>query len=166
MQDLADRYSERQNWLYLGRGVNSPVALEGALKLKEVRHIHAEGLPAAELKCGPSGPVWIGNDVTILPHSTIQGAVSIGPGCVSRWSIKCGLSWRPRSIWKVVPVAPALLHPTNIRLTHSERIATRHGSPLCFPRLDRSRPRLSAPRPADILKKIRDSVHSLQIASF
>jgi len=50
---LAYKYADKQNWLYLGRGVNFPVALEGALKLKEVSYIHAEGLPAAEMKHGP-----------------------------------------------------------------------------------------------------------------
>jgi hypothetical protein len=45
---------EKENWLFLGRGFNYPVALEGALKLKEISYIHAEGLPAAEMKHGPS----------------------------------------------------------------------------------------------------------------
>ena len=44
---------DRENWLFLGRGFNYPVALEGALKLKEISYIHAEGLPAAEMKHGP-----------------------------------------------------------------------------------------------------------------
>jgi glucosamine--fructose-6-phosphate aminotransferase (isomerizing) len=51
--ELAGRLSERENCLYLGRGVNYPVALEGALKLKELSYIHAEGLPSAEMKHGP-----------------------------------------------------------------------------------------------------------------
>jgi len=50
---LAERYAETQHALYLGRGVNFPVALEGALKLKEISYIHAEGYPAAEMKHGP-----------------------------------------------------------------------------------------------------------------
>ncbi|MBI1295107.1 glutamine--fructose-6-phosphate transaminase (isomerizing) [bacterium] len=51
--DLAARYGERHNFLYLGRGINYPVALEGALKLKEISYIHAEGYPAGEMKHGP-----------------------------------------------------------------------------------------------------------------
>ncbi|MEZ4832542.1 MAG: glutamine--fructose-6-phosphate transaminase (isomerizing) [Caldilineaceae bacterium] len=51
--DLATRYGDRHNFLYLGRGVNYPVALEGALKLKEISYIHAEGYPAGEMKHGP-----------------------------------------------------------------------------------------------------------------
>jgi glutamine---fructose-6-phosphate transaminase (isomerizing) len=50
---LAERFSDSRNALYLGRGVNFPVALEGALKLKEISYIHAEGYPAAEMKHGP-----------------------------------------------------------------------------------------------------------------
>jgi len=50
---VADIYKEAKNCLYLGRGYNFPVALEGALKLKEISYIHAEGYPAAEMKHGP-----------------------------------------------------------------------------------------------------------------
>ena len=50
---IADTYKEAKNALYLGRGFNFPVALEGALKLKEISYIHAEGYPAAEMKHGP-----------------------------------------------------------------------------------------------------------------
>lgn len=50
---LARRFKKTANSLYLGRGINYPVALEGALKLKEISYIHAEGLPAAEMKHGP-----------------------------------------------------------------------------------------------------------------
>ncbi|MES2306836.1 MAG: glutamine--fructose-6-phosphate transaminase (isomerizing) [Gemmatimonadota bacterium] len=50
---LADRFADATNALYLGRGVNFPAALEGALKLKEISYVHAEGYPAAEMKHGP-----------------------------------------------------------------------------------------------------------------
>ncbi len=50
---VADKYKSARNCLYLGRGYNFPVALEGALKLKEISYIHAEGYPAAEMKHGP-----------------------------------------------------------------------------------------------------------------
>ena len=53
IQELAKRYIDAPNFLYLGRGFQFPVALEGALKLKEVSYIHAEGYPAAEMKHGP-----------------------------------------------------------------------------------------------------------------
>ena len=53
IKDLSDRFVYAKNFLYLGRGYNFPVALEGALKLKEISYIHAEGYPAAEMKHGP-----------------------------------------------------------------------------------------------------------------
>jgi glucosamine--fructose-6-phosphate aminotransferase (isomerizing) len=53
IKEIADRFSNAKNFLYLGRGYNFPVALEGALKLKEISYIHAEGYPAAEMKHGP-----------------------------------------------------------------------------------------------------------------
>ncbi len=53
VQTIADIYKDAKNFLYLGRGYNFPVALEGALKLKEISYIHAEGYPAAEMKHGP-----------------------------------------------------------------------------------------------------------------
>jgi glucosamine--fructose-6-phosphate aminotransferase (isomerizing) len=53
IQEIASRYAKHSNFLYLGRGYNFPVALEGALKLKEISYIHAEGYPAAEMKHGP-----------------------------------------------------------------------------------------------------------------
>jgi glutamine---fructose-6-phosphate transaminase (isomerizing) len=53
MDELAKKYHRAQNFLYLGRGINYPIALEGALKLKEISYIHAEGYPAGEMKHGP-----------------------------------------------------------------------------------------------------------------
>jgi glucosamine--fructose-6-phosphate aminotransferase (isomerizing) len=53
IEEIAERYKHNRNFLYLGRGINFPVALEGALKLKEISYIHAEGYPAAEMKHGP-----------------------------------------------------------------------------------------------------------------
>jgi len=53
LKALAEKYKDAEDFLYLGRGYNFPVALEGALKLKEISYIHAEGYPAAEMKHGP-----------------------------------------------------------------------------------------------------------------
>jgi len=50
---IAQKFIDVRNFLYLGRGYGFPVALEGALKLKEISYIHAEGYPAAEMKHGP-----------------------------------------------------------------------------------------------------------------
>ncbi|MGV7930792.1 MAG: glutamine--fructose-6-phosphate transaminase (isomerizing) [Spirochaetota bacterium] len=53
IREIAHIYRESRNFLYLGRGIHFPVALEGALKLKEISYVHAEGYPAAEMKHGP-----------------------------------------------------------------------------------------------------------------
>jgi glucosamine--fructose-6-phosphate aminotransferase (isomerizing) len=72
IEDLAEKFKDARNFLYLGRGFNFPAALEGALKLKEISYIHAEGYPAAEMKHGPialideSMPV-----VFIAPHDAV-----------------------------------------------------------------------------------------------
>jgi glucosamine--fructose-6-phosphate aminotransferase (isomerizing) len=53
IKDISHRYSKKSDFLYLGRNINYPIALEGALKLKEISYIHAEGYPAGEMKHGP-----------------------------------------------------------------------------------------------------------------
>ncbi|QQE11536.1 glutamine--fructose-6-phosphate transaminase (isomerizing) [Planctomycetota bacterium] len=53
IRECVKQVANRENWLFLGRGYNYPVAIEGALKLKEISYIHAEGMPAAEMKHGP-----------------------------------------------------------------------------------------------------------------
>ena len=53
IEEIAGRFHNRTDFLYLGRGINYPIALEGALKLKEISYIHAEGYPAGEMKHGP-----------------------------------------------------------------------------------------------------------------
>jgi len=57
---------ERENWLFLGRGYNYPIAMEGALKLKEISYIHAEGMPAAEMKHGPIALINEGMPVVFI----------------------------------------------------------------------------------------------------
>ena len=70
IKDLVDRVVDYDNWLFLGRGYHYPVALEGALKLKEISYIHAEGLPAAEMKHGPIALIHEGMPVVfIAPRS-------------------------------------------------------------------------------------------------
>ncbi|MEK6798752.1 MAG: glutamine--fructose-6-phosphate transaminase (isomerizing) [Planctomycetota bacterium] len=69
---VAERYHGFDNWLYLGRGYNYPVALEGALKLKEISYIHAEGLPAAEIKHGPIALISDGMPVVVIATAGSQ----------------------------------------------------------------------------------------------
>ena len=72
IEDIASRFYNRTDFLYLGRGINYPIALEGALKLKEISYIHAEGYPAGEMNHGPIAlidermPV-----VAIAPHDHV-----------------------------------------------------------------------------------------------
>ena len=75
-KELAAEYGDARNFLYLGRGYQFPVALEGALKLKEVSYIHAEGYPAAEMKHGPIA--LIDEDmpvVALAPRDPVYGKV-------------------------------------------------------------------------------------------
>ncbi len=74
--DLAKHYADTRNALYLGRGVNFPVALEGALKLKEISYIHAEGYPAAEMKHGPIALIDENMPVVfVAPHDHVYQKV-------------------------------------------------------------------------------------------
>src|SRR5262249_47768210 len=76
VKDLAERLAAWENWLYLGRGVNYPLALEGALKLKEISYIHAEGLPAAEMKHGPIAIIDPGMPVVVIaPRDHTYGKI-------------------------------------------------------------------------------------------
>lgn len=71
INEAAKRYYQKENWLYLGRGYHFPVALEGALKLKEISYIHAEGLSAAEMKHGHIALITPGMPVVaIAPHGS------------------------------------------------------------------------------------------------
>ncbi|MDE3171759.1 MAG: glutamine--fructose-6-phosphate transaminase (isomerizing) [Gemmatimonadota bacterium] len=72
VEAIADRFRDATNFLYLGRGYNFPVALEGALKLKEISYIHAEGYPAAEMKHGPIALIDENMPVVfIAPHDSV-----------------------------------------------------------------------------------------------
>ncbi len=75
-RELAQEYKEAPNFLYMGRGYQFPVALEGALKLKEVSYIHAEGYPAAEMKHGPIALIDENMPVVVLaPSDAVYGKV-------------------------------------------------------------------------------------------
>jgi len=72
IQEVAAAYKDCPNWLYLGRGYNYPIALEGALKLKEISYVHAEGLPAAEMKHGPIALITGDMPVVFLANKGLQ----------------------------------------------------------------------------------------------
>ena len=72
IRDIASKFIERENWLFLGRGYHYPIALEGALKLKEISYIHAEGMPAAEMKHGPIALINEGMPVVFVATKGVQ----------------------------------------------------------------------------------------------
>jgi glutamine---fructose-6-phosphate transaminase (isomerizing) len=72
VKEIANKFCDRENWLFLGRGYHYPVALEGALKLKEISYIHAEGMPAAEMKHGPIALINEGMPVVFIATKGIQ----------------------------------------------------------------------------------------------
>ncbi|MFH2035649.1 MAG: glutamine--fructose-6-phosphate transaminase (isomerizing) [Candidatus Zixiibacteriota bacterium] len=78
IKEIAKEYHKKNNFLYLGRGVNFPTALEGALKLKEISYIHAEGYPAAEMKHGPIALIDENMPVVViaLKHSVYDKVLS------------------------------------------------------------------------------------------
>ncbi|MFG0298043.1 MAG: glutamine--fructose-6-phosphate transaminase (isomerizing) [Phycisphaerales bacterium JB047] len=69
---VTEKYVHRDNWLFLGRGYNYPTAMEGALKLKEISYIHAEGMPAAEMKHGPIALIDEGMPVVFIANQGNQ----------------------------------------------------------------------------------------------
>ncbi len=76
VQRIAQKYAHCNNFLYLGRQFNFPTALEGALKLKEISYIHAEGYPAAEMKHGPIALVDPRTpSVFLMPHGPVYDKV-------------------------------------------------------------------------------------------
>jgi glucosamine--fructose-6-phosphate aminotransferase (isomerizing) len=72
IKTITHKFCERENWLFLGRGYHYPIALEGALKLKEISYIHAEGMPAAEMKHGPIALINEGMPVVFVATRGLQ----------------------------------------------------------------------------------------------
>ncbi len=72
IRTITEKYVNRDNWLFLGRGYNYPTAMEGALKLKEISYIHAEGMPAAEMKHGPIALIDEGMPVVFIANQGSQ----------------------------------------------------------------------------------------------
>ncbi len=104
-EQLAKSYSTAQDFLYLGRGIHYPIALEGALKLKEISYIHAEGYPAGEMKHGPNALI----DET-LPSSSSPPRTRAIPTPSSATRRPCQTSRRS-------PPAPARSSPSPSRAT-------------------------------------------------
>jgi glucosamine--fructose-6-phosphate aminotransferase (isomerizing) len=150
MEDIASRFHSRADFLYLGRGINYPIALEGALKLKEISYIHAEGYPAGEMKHGPIAlideqmPV-----VAIAPHDhvfekmqgNIQEAKARGGSVIAITTAGDDTLWRlldsATDSIVAVPAMSALLAPIVITVPLqllSYHIAVRRGCDVDQPR--------------------------------
>jgi glucosamine--fructose-6-phosphate aminotransferase (isomerizing) len=115
MEALAKRFHESRNFLYLGRGINYPIALEGALKLKEISYIHAEGYPAGEMKHGPIA--LIDRSMPVVAIATGDGHRPDRPrprgvrGAGGRDHPRAGaLAPAPAGRQRRPPAAPRLLH--------------------------------------------------------
>ena len=124
IEEIAGRFHTRTDFLYLGRGINYPIALEGALKLKEISYIHAEGYPAGEMKHGPIAlideqmPV-----VTLAPTDHVfekmignmQEAKARGGSVIALTTRGDSKLWsildRGRDVVIAIPETPALLTP-------------------------------------------------------
>ena len=76
-EDLAKQYVRSQDFLFLGRGIHYPIALEGALKLKEISYIHAEGYPAGEMKHGPNALIDENLPVVIIATRDAKDVLSV-----------------------------------------------------------------------------------------
>jgi len=130
VQELAQKFADSDNVLYLGRGLLYPIALEGALKLKEISYVHAEGYPAGELKHGPIALIDETMPVVVLaPHddlfektvSNVQEVAARG-GKVVLFTDKDGLAaMGTRSHWvmtmpKVDPLLASILYAIPVQL--------------------------------------------------
>jgi glucosamine--fructose-6-phosphate aminotransferase (isomerizing) len=76
-EELAREYGRAQDFLFLGRGIHYPIALEGALKLKEISYIHAEGYPAGEMKHGPNALIDENLPVVIIATRDVNDKLSM-----------------------------------------------------------------------------------------
>ena len=84
MREIAQRYFKATNFLFLGRGIMYPIAIEGALKLKEISYIHAEGYAAGEMKHGPIALIDENMPVVVIANKSAglrQGASRTSKRC-------------------------------------------------------------------------------------
>jgi glucosamine--fructose-6-phosphate aminotransferase (isomerizing) len=146
IEKIAKKYGHAKDFLYLGRGVNYPIALEGALKLKEISYIHAEGYPAGEMKHGPIAlidermPVlclaphdpWREKMISQIQQAKARGGIVIAvatDGDELVHSIVDQILWIPETPWMLSPVVTVL--PLQLLAYH---IATLRGLDVDQPR--------------------------------
>ena len=116
LEELAERFKDRKDFYYIARGINFPVASEAALKLKEISYIHAEGLPAGELKHGTLALIEEGTPVAaICPNDyTFRETLSNAMEAKSRGAFIIGVSDRENELydsWIQIPEVDNLFYP-------------------------------------------------------
>jgi glucosamine--fructose-6-phosphate aminotransferase (isomerizing) len=125
VEEIARRFKDVQHYLYLGRGINMPVAYEGALKLKEISYIHAEAYPAGEMKHGPIAlideemPVlaicprdpWYEKMLSQIEQTKARGGVVVAvatDGDELLPPIADHILWIPETPWMLSPVTTTI----------------------------------------------------------
>jgi glucosamine--fructose-6-phosphate aminotransferase (isomerizing) len=125
IEALARRFKDMGHMLYLGRGINMPIAYEGALKLKEISYIHAEGYPAGEMKHGPialvdkSMPVvalapddpWYDKMINQIEQALARGGIVIAVATDGDERIPTlteHVMWVPKTPWLLSPVVTSI----------------------------------------------------------
>jgi len=116
LEHLAERLVDKEHFYYIGRGINFATAMEGALKLKEISYIHAEGMPAGELKHGTLALIEQGTPVVaICPNDeTYADTMNNVMEARARGAFIIGVSDVPSDsydYWIHIPVVPPLLYP-------------------------------------------------------
>ena len=116
LEELAELFKDATDFYYIARGVNFPIASEAALKLKEISYIHAEGLPAGELKHGTLALMEEGTPVVVICPSddTFRDTLSNGIEAKSRGACIIGVSDVKDELydhWIEIPQVDSLLYP-------------------------------------------------------
>jgi len=109
MKELAHRYRDRPDFYFIARGGNYPVAQEGALKLKELSYIHAEGMPASELKHGTLALIEKGTPVVVIAPSGpgYDDTISNAQELAARGAEIIGIAQKPHPVFKHTVKIPA-----------------------------------------------------------
>ena len=116
LYELAERFKDRRDFYYIARGINFPIASEAALKLKEISYIHAEGLPAGELKHGTLALIEEGTPVVVIcpDDYTFSETLSNAMEAKSRGAFIIGVSDREDTLydsWIAIPRVENVFYP-------------------------------------------------------
>jgi glutamine---fructose-6-phosphate transaminase (isomerizing) len=116
LERLMERFKEARDFYFIGRGMNFPLAMEGALKMKEISYVHAEGMPAGELKHGTIALIEEGTPVVVIcPHDgSFEATISNAMEAKARGAYIIGVSDVENAVydtWVPLPEVPALQYP-------------------------------------------------------